>query len=133
MINDTALATLAQRLRAARLIAGLEQAEIAKQLRVARTTVSTWEQGKTEPSATHFVQWALITGQPLEWLAEVCGPVESEKALTGESQSYSVHPPGLEPGTHWFRVDPEVDAAFWAIVECQEWPDTETTTTEWVL
>ena len=25
---------------------------------------------------------------------------ESEKALTGESQGYSVRPPGLEPGTH---------------------------------
>lgn len=34
--------------------------------------------------------------------SEETGP-ESEKALTGESQSYSVHPPGLEPGTHWIR------------------------------
>lgn len=115
MINDTALGTLSQRLRASRLLAGLEQAEIAQRLGVARTTVSTWEQGKTEPSATHFVRWAQITGQPLEWLAEVCGPVESEKARqTGESlSSYSVHPLGLEPRTHWLRVD----AAFWEIVD----------------
>ena len=82
--------TLSERLRRSRLLAGLEQAEVAAQLGVARATVSTWETGKTEPSASNFVRWAAITGQPLEWLAE------------GVSRSVGVvvHPPGLEPGTH---------------------------------
>jgi len=87
--------TLAQRMRRSRLLADLEQADVATQLGVARATVSAWETGRTEPSATNFVRWAEITGQPLEWLAE------------GISRSVGVvvHPPGLEPGTHWLWAD----------------------------
>jgi transcriptional regulator with XRE-family HTH domain len=62
--------TLAERLRRSRLLAGLDQREIAERLGIARQTVSLWEIGKTEPSATNFVRWAEETGQPLEWLAE---------------------------------------------------------------
>jgi transcriptional regulator with XRE-family HTH domain len=69
MVNDTTR-TLPERLRVSRLMAGLEQGDVAQRLGVARTTVSTWERGLTEPSATNFVLWAEITGQPLEWLAE---------------------------------------------------------------
>ncbi len=52
---------------------------MAARLGVARTTVSAWETGKTEPSATNFVRWAHETGQPLEWLAEgvVCARRDS--------------------------------------------------------
>jgi DNA-binding XRE family transcriptional regulator len=69
LMNVTGL-SLAKRLRAARLLADLEQAELAELIGVARTTVSNWESGRTEPSATYFVRWANATGQPLEWLAE---------------------------------------------------------------
>lgn len=75
-MNDTGLG-LAKRLRAARLLADMEQADIAKRIGVARQTVSAWEQGRTEPSATYFVRWALATGQPLEWLAEGCATRDS--------------------------------------------------------
>lgn len=68
LMNDTKL-DLAKRLRTARLLADLEQADIAERLGVARQTVSGWERGVSEPSATHFVRWAKETGQPLEWLA----------------------------------------------------------------
>lgn len=69
MLNDTGIG-LAKRLRIARQLCDLDQAQMAAMLGVARTTVSTWERGETEPSATNFVHWAQITGQPLEWLAE---------------------------------------------------------------
>jgi transcriptional regulator with XRE-family HTH domain len=62
--------TLAERMVRSRLLAGVDQAVIAERLGVARTTVSAWETGRTEPSATNFVLWAEITGQPIEWLAE---------------------------------------------------------------
>ncbi|WP_425468280.1 helix-turn-helix domain-containing protein [Protaetiibacter larvae] len=80
-MNDTSLG-LAKRLRAARLLVDLEQADIAVRVGVARQTVSNWERGLTEPSATQFVRWAHVTGQPLEWLAEGV-----------------VRPEGLEPPT----------------------------------
>ena len=65
----------------------LDQQHIADMLGVARTTVSTWERGETEPSASNFVRWAQITGQPLAWLAEGI-----------------VRPKGLEPPTFWMGV-----------------------------
>lgn len=62
--------SLAKRLRASRLLADMEQSDIAAAIGVSRQTVSGWEQGRTEPSATYFVRWASVTGQSLEWLAE---------------------------------------------------------------
>jgi transcriptional regulator with XRE-family HTH domain len=69
--------TLGRRLRAARALAGLEQAEIADLIGSSRSTVSNWERGVAEPPATYFVLWALATGQPLEWLAEGCARRDS--------------------------------------------------------
>ena len=100
-LNDTGMA-LSSRLRTTRLLAHLDQQQIADKLGVARTTVSTWERGETEPSATNFVLWALITGQPLEWLAEGV-----------------VRPKGLEPLTFWLGVGewtPEDEALYRAEV-----------------
>ena len=109
MLNDAGL-NLAQRLRTTRMIAGLEQQDMADRLGVARTTISGWERGATEPSATNFVGWALVTGQPLEWLADGV-----------------VRPKGLEPLTFWLVVDQAeraaIGAAFWSIVACQVSPD----------
>lgn len=62
--------TLSERLKRSRLLAGLDQKDIAERLGVNRSTVSFWESGHTEPSASNFVRWAAVTGQPLEWLAE---------------------------------------------------------------
>lgn len=81
LMNDTELG-LAGRMKAARLLRGLEQQDVADALGVARTTVSAWERGVSEPSATNFARWAVVTGQPMEWLA-------------GEA----VRPKGLEPLT----------------------------------
>ncbi len=90
LLNDTAL-DLRKRLKAARLLADLEQAELAERIGVARQTVSNWERGLAEPSATHFVRWAKVTGQPLEWLAE----------------GIEVRPEGFEPPAYWSVADLE--------------------------
>jgi transcriptional regulator with XRE-family HTH domain len=62
--------TLADRLRRARLLAGLEQAELAQKVGASRASISNYETGKAQPTATVFVLWAEATGQTLEWLAE---------------------------------------------------------------
>lgn len=125
IINDTGVG-LAKRMKAARILAGLDQAQIAERVGVARQTVSGWERGLSEPSATYFVRWAKATGQPLEWLADGV-----------------VRPEGFEPPAYWSvacecvdrhgRGDcdlgcscgwcaPEAwdEAAFWAIVDAVE-------------
>ena len=71
MTFDIAIAwALDRRLKAARERAGIDQLDMAARLGVARTTVSNWERGVSEPNVTQFVQWAELTGTPLEWLAE---------------------------------------------------------------
>ncbi|WP_096359409.1 helix-turn-helix domain-containing protein [Microbacterium sp. TPU 3598] len=100
-LMDNPTWTLVDRLRKSRLLAGLEQAQIADALGVARNTVSNWERGRSEPSATYFVRWAHATGVTLDWLAEgvnaETAPTEVE-AVSSLSQ-HSVRPKGLEPLT----------------------------------
>ncbi|WP_336625574.1 MULTISPECIES: helix-turn-helix domain-containing protein [unclassified Microbacterium] len=67
LIQDTGVAA---RLRASRALTGMEQAEVAEALGIARNTVSNWETGRSEPTATAFVRWARLTGVTLDWLAE---------------------------------------------------------------
>lgn len=61
---------LTERLRRARQLAGMDQTQLAAGLGVARNTVSNYETGRTEPTATVFVRWARTTGASLDWLAE---------------------------------------------------------------
>lgn len=75
-MNTTTLTILGRRLRAARTLAGLDQAGIASLLKVGRSTVSNWETGISEPQVTEFARWAHITGQSIEWLLE--GVLENE-------------------------------------------------------
>ena len=97
--------TVAGRLRVARLAVGRDQSEMAMLLGVSRNTVSSWERGITEPNVSQFIAWARETKQPVDQLID---------GLPG------VRPLGLEPRTHWLRVeatDIEAEIAFWAIVE----------------
>lgn len=73
---------LGRRIRAARALVGLDQADLAERLGVHRNSVSSWETGTTEPRVSEFVAIAALTGQSLEWLAEGV-----------------VRPKGLEPPT----------------------------------
>ncbi|MDQ1169574.1 transcriptional regulator with XRE-family HTH domain [Microbacterium proteolyticum] len=69
MLNDTTL-TLGQRFRVARIAANLKQSELAATIGVARATLSLWENGETEPTASKLFALARATGQPLDWFAE---------------------------------------------------------------
>jgi transcriptional regulator with XRE-family HTH domain len=97
-ILDSTTWTLDTRLRMSRQAAGLEQAEVAERIGAARNTVSNWERGRSEPSATMFVRWAQAVDVPLEWLAE--GVNARTAPAEAEAVEVVVHPPGLEPGTH---------------------------------
>ncbi|MGG7509424.1 helix-turn-helix domain-containing protein [Plantibacter sp. YIM 135249] len=90
--------TLSDRLKKARLLAGLEQAELAARIGASRTSISNYETGRNEPTVSVFVAWSRVTGAPLEWLAEGVKP----KTAPSEDEAVPVvvHPPGLEPGTH---------------------------------
>lgn len=69
-ILDVKTWTLAERLKRARLVAGLEQAELSELIGASRASISNYENGRTEPTASTFVLWAEATGASLEWLAQ---------------------------------------------------------------
>ncbi|WP_230101281.1 helix-turn-helix transcriptional regulator, partial [Microbacterium sp. Bi98] len=97
-LMDNPTWTLEVRLRKSRIMADLEQAQIAEAIGVSRNTVSNWETGRSEPSATFFVRWAQATGVTLDWLAEglnAGSPAASATGLPGGD----VRPKGLEPLT----------------------------------
>lgn len=60
--------TLGDRLRKARLHAGLEQSELAAQTGISRASIVNYENGHTTPSRPSVLSWALCTGVSLEWL-----------------------------------------------------------------
>ena len=64
----TKTSTAYERMTRARLFAGLEQSEMAELLGRNRNTISAWERGLNEPPAGALAQWAVITGQRVEWI-----------------------------------------------------------------
>lgn len=59
---------IADRMRKALRHSGLSVQDIARYLGVSRNTVSTWINGRIEPSLQTLRLWALRTGVPFEWL-----------------------------------------------------------------
>lgn len=62
--------TLADRLRKAREVAGLEQAELAQRIGISRHTVGNYELGRgvRGPKLIVLRAWSQETGVPLAWL-----------------------------------------------------------------
>ena len=61
---------IATRIRTARRIAGITQAELASQLRVTRSAVANWERvSGIWPATSRILSIAVITGVSYEWLA----------------------------------------------------------------
>jgi DNA-binding transcriptional regulator YiaG len=61
---------LADRMRKALRISGTGVQEMADYLGVARNTVSTWINGRIDPSTQTLRLWAMRCGVPYEWLLE---------------------------------------------------------------
>ena len=87
--------TVGELLKKARIDAGLDQGQLARALGVARNTVSNYETGRSIPTLDVAVNWARVTGVPLEWLAEGV-----------------VRPEGLEPPTFWSVADALTDRCY---------------------
>jgi DNA-binding XRE family transcriptional regulator len=66
--SQTHTFTLGDRLRKARRQSGVTSQDMAELLGASRTTVSNYENGRSEPTATTVAQWADITGADLVWL-----------------------------------------------------------------
>src|SRR6266568_2172432 len=61
--------TLSDRLRKARIHAGLEQTDLEDQTGISRASISNYENGKTVPSKPVLLSWALACGVDLDWLS----------------------------------------------------------------
>ncbi len=82
LLNDSRLDTLGKGIRAARVIAGMTQADLSDAVGVSRSAVNEWEHDRSEPSASRMFLVAEATGQPLDWFSHCV-----------------VRPKGLEPLT----------------------------------
>lgn len=105
-----AAATPAELLKGTRGAAGLTTREIGAKVGVSASTVSAWERGAGEPSATQFILWARATKQPLDQMIEglsSCTPWDSNPEPT-DYESIAA--------TFWELVGP-------LVVTCQVTPD----------
>jgi transcriptional regulator with XRE-family HTH domain len=87
--------TMGGRLRAARLFAGIEQAQLAAEIGCARGSISNWEGDRNDISAKALIKWAELTRVSLDWLAW-----GTQKAPSEDGASGSVRPEGFEPPTY---------------------------------
>jgi transcriptional regulator with XRE-family HTH domain len=72
---------LSLRIRKARALTTLSQAELARRIGVKRSAVTQWEHpAGTTPSVEHLIQIAQETGLSFEWLATGRGPSRCEGA-----------------------------------------------------
>lgn len=70
----------ADRMRKALRTSGVGVQDMADYLGVARNTVSTWINGRIQPSTQTLRLWALRTGVPYEWLQHGTSPEPSTTA-----------------------------------------------------
>jgi transcriptional regulator with XRE-family HTH domain len=75
------MSVLSGRIRKARNLAKLSQAELARRVGVKRSAVTQWEHPTgTTPSVDHLIQIAMQTGARFEWLATGRGASQLEEA-----------------------------------------------------
>ena len=87
--------TVADRLRKAREMTGMDQGQFAEHAGLSRTGVNAAEGGKTTPRRSTLKLWALSTGVPLQW-------IETGEAPSRDGDGApAVRPEGFEPPTFW--------------------------------
>lgn len=92
---------LGPRIRIARVNAHLDQLQLGQAVGVARNSISNWETGRSEPSASAFVRLARVLGVSLDWLA---AGVHDDGPASGASGAIVrvARPEGFEPPTFCF-------------------------------
>ena len=100
--------TFADRLRKIRTSGGWSQKEIASLLEVGSSAYAQWEAGNAKPRDVVAIanRLELMARVPAAWTLGLNDENRHPDNPNGGSQ-FSVHPPGLEPGTHCFRVSAE--------------------------
>ena len=77
--GSNVMTSMSSRVRRARTLVAISQAELARRLGVDRSSVTQWEQPQgTRPSVDHLAQIAIETGVCFEWLATGRGPSQPE-------------------------------------------------------
>ena len=96
---------LPTRIRKARLLTRLTQAELARRVGVKRSAVTQWEHPLgTTPSMHHLIQIAIETGTCIEWLATARGPCTFEDtAGSTASTNRDTHDPQEDEALLRFR------------------------------
>ncbi|QTX04127.1 helix-turn-helix domain-containing protein [Agromyces archimandritae] len=61
---------IGDRLRKARVTAGLEQSDLSELTGISVTSISAAEKGKTAPRRSTLILWAAATGVDIQWLRE---------------------------------------------------------------
>jgi transcriptional regulator with XRE-family HTH domain len=84
--------TLADRLKKAREVTGLEQGEFAERAGMARTTVLNYERGHTTPRAIYLRAWAEVSGVDLHWLETGMAPSEDEADISSRLRESNSRP-----------------------------------------
>ena len=88
--------TIADRLRKAREMTGMDQGQFAEHAGLSRTGVNAAEGGKTTPRRSTLKLWALASGVPLHWIETGETPSPGGEVVSGGAR-----PEGFEPPTFW--------------------------------
>jgi Predicted transcriptional regulators len=90
--------TIGDYLRKAREHAGLEQAELARDIGISRQTVTNYEKGYVRPRKATVMAWAMRCGVPPTWILSK----GAESPRPEDPNGGTVRHQGLEPRTRWF-------------------------------
>ena len=93
--------TMGDRMRKAREVLGMSQADFAKHIGVGRSTVQSYESSIERPKPIVLRGWALATGVPAEWLLTGVAPqTENSPGQRAKAVGEDVaRPEGFEPPT----------------------------------
>ncbi|WP_212647643.1 helix-turn-helix domain-containing protein [Brachybacterium massiliense] len=86
--------TIADRLRKAREMTGMDQSQFAEHAGLSRQGVNAAERGQSTPRRSTLKLWALSTGVPISWIETGEAPSPG-----GDGASSVARPEGFEPPT----------------------------------
>jgi len=93
------------RLKLARIKAGIEQDEMAEILGVSSSTISNWENGRTVPKGAFINAWAQITGFNK---SSLIGTVDEDRKLAARAKVRAIN--SIAPGSSSVSQLPRLDS-----------------------